>query len=508
MGNTIGIDLGTDYTRAAVYREGRIILMEGSDGTNRIPTYYGLSKEGQPLIGGAAKKQAVLNPTRTIYAINRLIGMKYDDIYIQKIRKYLPFELIKSDNGDLRIKIDNSQYSPEHLIGLIIQSILKSAGANFGGEFDRTVISVPTSFYMHQRRAIWEAAKIAGFSAERLIESTSAIALAYQFMNKIKDDRMIVVCDFGGSHFGISAIAIGEGITEVVFQHGSHSLGGIDLDWVLMDYILSEFRIESGIDLAEDTTATQRIKDAAEIAKIELSSKNETEIMLPNIVANKMGAKHLSLTISRKMLESLVYQKIRKILEFCRLSLTHVEISEIDEVIIVGGMTRMPLIKSILREFFNKSSFKALPVEYVAIGTAVTGAILSGDIKDLLLLPASSHSLGIETSSGNFEKLIPRNCTIPTKKLEVFPGSQFIKQGSVIRVFEGEQEEADKNILLAELNISEILETESKSDNIEICFDVDLNGILHVSVQNIRTRNIKTATVTGMMGITETNFDS
>ncbi|HEY2135654.1 MAG TPA: molecular chaperone DnaK, partial [Xanthobacteraceae bacterium] len=454
MGKVIGIDLGTTNSCVAVMEGKTPKVIENAEGARTTPSIVAFSDDGERLVGQPAKRQAVTNPERTFFAVKRLVGRRYDDPMVEKDKKLVPYKIMRASNGDAWLEADGKTYSPSQISAFILQKMKETAEAHLGTTVDQAVITVPAYFNDAQRQATKDAGKIAGLEVLRIINEPTAAALAYG-LDKQKTGT-IAVYDLGGGTFDISILEIGDGVFEVKSTNGDTFLGGEDFDMRLVSYLADEFQKEQGIDLRRDKLALQRLKEAAEAAKIELSSTTQTEINLPYITADAAGPKHLTMKLTRAKFEALVDDLIQKTVEPCRLALKDAghTASEINEVVLVGGMTRMPKVQEVVKQFFGKEPHKGVnPDEVVAVGAAIQAGVLQGDVKDVLLLDVTPLSLGIETLGGVFTRIIDRNTTIPTKKSQVFSTAEDNQNAVTVRVFQGEREMAADNKLLGQFNL-------------------------------------------------------
>ncbi len=507
MSKVIGIDLGTTNSCIAIMEGGEVRVIENSEGARTTPSMIAFSDNGERLVGQSAKRQAVTNPTNTLYAIKRLMGRRYDDPLVAKDKGMVPYEIVKGDNGDAWVQSRGEKYSPSQISAFVLGKMKETAEAYLGETVTQAVVTVPAYFNDSQRQATKDAGRIAGLVVLRIINEPTAAALAYG-MDK-KGAGTIVVYDLGGGTFDISVLEIGDGVFEVKSTNGDTFLGGEDFDLRLIDYLADEFKKEQGIDLRKDKLALQRLKEAAEKAKIELSSSRETEVNLPFITADASGPKHLVMKITRAKLEALVDDLITRTLGPCRAALKDAGVTagEITEVILVGGMTRMPKVIETVKTFFGREPARNVnPDEVVAIGAAVQGGVLKGDVKDVLLLDVTPLSLGIETLGGVFTRLIERNTTIPTKKSQVFSTADDNQSAVTIKVYQGEREMAADNKLLGNFDLTGLPPAPRGVPQIEVTFDIDANGIVSVQAKDKATGKEQQIRIQASGGLSEADI--
>ena len=508
MAKVIGIDLGTTNSCVALVEGGDPVVITNAEGGRITPSVVAFTESGERLVGQIARRQAITNPENTIFAIKRLIGRRFDDAEVQKATKVLPYKIVRADNGDAWVEVRGRKYSPAEISAFILQKMKQTAEDHLGEKVTEAVITVPAYFNDSQRQATKDAGKIAGLSVLRIINEPTAASLAYG-LDKKKDEK-IAVFDLGGGTFDMSILEIGDGVFEVKATHGDTFLGGEDFDQRLMDYLADEFRKDQGIDLRKDRMALQRLKEAAEKAKIELSSAMETDINLPFVTADQSGPKHLNVKLTRAKLEALCSDLFDRLDQPCVTALKDAGMStrEIDEVVLVGGMTRMPAVQARVKKLFGREPHKGVnPDEVVGVGAAIQAAVLKGEVKDVLLLDVTPLSLGIETLGGVFTKLIEKNTTIPTRKSQVFSTAADNQAAVTIRVFQGEREMATDNKLLGQFDLVGIPAAPRGVPQIEVTFDIDANGIVHVNAKDLGTGKEQSIQITASSGLSKDEVD-
>ncbi|MGN6307981.1 MAG: molecular chaperone DnaK [Xanthobacteraceae bacterium] len=508
MGKVIGIDLGTTNSCVAVMDGKNPRIIENTEGARTTPSVVAFTSDGERLVGQPARRQAITNPTNTIFAVKRLIGRRYDDPTVEKDQKLVPYKIVKAGNGDAWVEAGGKSYSPSQISAFILQKMKETAESSLGEKITQAVITVPAYFNDAQRQATKDAGKIAGLEVLRIINEPTAAALAYGLEKK--NQSKIAVYDLGGGTFDISILDIGDGVFEVKATNGDTFLGGEDFDMRLVNYLADEFQKEQGIDLRKDNLALQRLKEAAEKAKIELSSTTQTEINLPFVTADAAGPKHLQIKLTRAKFESLVDDLVQRTIEPCLSALKDagLKAQNIDEVVLVGGMTRMPKIQEVVEKIFGKEPHKGVnPDEVVAIGAAIQAGVLQGDVKDVLLLDVTPLSLGLETLGGVFTRLIDRNTTVPAKKSQVFSTAEDNQNAVTIRVFQGEREMAADNKMLGQFDLMGIAPAPRGVPQIEVTFDIDANGIVNVSAKDKGTGKEQKIRIQASGGLSEADIE-
>ncbi|MEA2602969.1 MAG: molecular chaperone DnaK [Acidobacteriota bacterium] len=506
MSKIIGIDLGTTNSVVAVMEGGEAKVIPNAEGNRTTPSVVAFTKSGERLVGQVAKRQSVTNPKNTVFSIKRFMGRKYDEV--NEEMKMVPYQVERAENGDVRVLVEGKKFSPPEISAMILGKLKQAAEDYLGEKVEQAVITVPAYFNDAQRQATKDAGRIAGLSVERLVNEPTAAALAYGLDKK--KDQTIAVYDFGGGTFDISILEVGEGVVEVKSTNGDTHLGGDNVDQRIIEWLLEEFKKDQGINLGNDPMAIQRLKEAAEKAKIELSSVQETDINLPFITADASGPKHLNIRLGRPKLEQLVDDLIQRSIPPSRQALKDagLEAKDIDEVVLVGGQTRMPAIQKLVKDFFGKEPHKGVnPDEVVAIGAAIQGGVLAGDVKDVLLLDVTPLSLGIETLGGVFTKLIERNTTIPTRKSEIFSTASDNQTSVEVHVLQGEREMARDNRTLGKFHLVGIPSAPRGVPQVEVAFDIDANGIVHVSAKDLGTGKEQNITITASSGLKDNDIE-
>ncbi len=504
MGKIIGIDLGTTNSCVAVIEGGDPLVLPNSEGSRTTPSMVGFTEDDERFVGQQAKRQAIINPERTIYDIKRLIGQKFNSDLVGRSRKTLPYEVVENTNGDAWVEVSGQRYSPQEISAMILRKMKQTAEDYFGEEIDEAVITVPAYFNDAQRSATKDAGKIAGLTVRRIINEPTAAALAYGYSKS--DDANLIVFDLGGGTFDVSVVRLVGGVFEVASTCGDNHLGGEDFDRAILDFLLERFKDETGIDVSEDKMALQRLKEAAENAKCELSTLTETNINLPFLAVDDAGPRHLSLTLSRSQLNDLCYDLVERLETPCRTAMkdAHISPSDISDVLLVGGMTRMPLVQEKVEEIFGKKPSKGVnPDEVVAVGAAIQSGILGGEVKEVILLDVTPLSLGIRVAGDRFSKIISKNTSIPTRETKVFTTTEDNQDMVTITVLQGESKAASENKLLGMFNLTGIPPQTKGKPRIEVAFEIDTDGIVNVSAKDLNTDQSQSITVEGHSGLSD-----